>query len=242
MGAAAGKDLAAAESEAATADAELQHIRGSLDALGSDEGQNGHSISTVAIRAPISGTVTERHVNAGAGVQPGTPLFALADLSTVWVVSNVPESQVSMLHVGTVARVRSSALGETIAQGRVTYVDPILNEETRTARVRVEVENPAQKLRIGAFVETDFESASSATTATEFVVPEAAVQTLESKQVVFIPTEKPGRFEVREIQAGTQSAGLRRVTSGLTAKDRVVARGSFVLKTQMLKGEMGEEH
>lgn len=242
LGAAAGKDLAAAESEAATANVELQHIRGSLDALGSDEGGSRHSISSVAIRAPISGTVTERHVNAGAGVQPGAPLFALADLSTVWVVSNVPESQVNTLHVGTVARVRSAALGETIAQGRVTYIDPMLNEETRTARVRVEVENPAQKLRIGTFVETDFESASSATTATELVVPEAAVQTLESKQVVFIPTQTPGQFEVREIQAGTQSDGLRRVTSGLTAKDRVVARGSFVLKTQLLKGEMGEEH
>jgi cobalt-zinc-cadmium efflux system membrane fusion protein len=242
LGAAAGKDLAAAESEAETANAELQHIRGSLDALGSDERGNGHSISTVAIRAPISGTVTARHVNAGAGVQAGTPVFVLADLSTVWVIANVPESQINMLHVGTVARVRSSALVETIAQGRVTYVDPILNEETRTARVRVEVENPMQKLRIGTFVETDFESAGSATTATELVVPETAVQTLESKQFVFIPTEKPGHFEVREIQAGAQSEGLRKVTSGLTARDRVVARGSFVLKTQMLKGEMGEEH
>lgn len=242
LGAAAGKDLAAAESEAATATAELLHIRGSLGALGSDERKNGHSISSVAVRAPISGTVTERHINAGAGVQAGTPLFVIADLSTVWVIANVPESQVNMLHVGTVARVRSAALEETIAQGRVTYVDPILNEETRTARVRVEVENPKQKLRIGTFVETDFESSGATTTATELVVPETAVQTLESKQIVFIPTDKPGHFEVREIQAGAQSDGLRKVTAGLTAKDRVVARGSFVLKTQILKGEMGEEH
>jgi len=241
LGAAAGKDLAAAESEAATAQAELAHIRASLGALGSDERVRGHSISSLSLRAPISGTITERHVNAGAGVQAGAPLFSIADLSTVWVIANVPESQINSLRPGTPAEVRSAALGQAIAQGRITYIDPMLNESTRTGRVRLEVVNPNQQLKIGTFVEVNFESgAAQAESATELVVPDEAIQTVENKTIVFVPANKPAHFEAREIQVGGQADGLRKVIAGLKAGERVVTKGSFVLKTQMLKGEMGE--
>lgn len=242
LGAAAGKDLAAAESEATTAQAEVAHIRASLAALGSDERVEGHSISSVALRAPISGTITERLVNAGAGVQAGTPLFSIADLSNVWVIANVPESQINNMRIGTAAEVRSAALGQSIARGRVTYIDPMLNEQTRTARVRLEVVNPNQQLRIGTFVEVNFEAGAAAHSeaATELVVPDEAIQTVENKTIVFVPADKPAHFEAREIQVGGQADGVRKVIAGLTAGERVVTKGSFVLKTQMLKGEMGE--
>lgn len=241
LGAAAGKDLAAAEAEAQTAQAEVGHIRASLAALGSDERVKGHSISSVALRAPISGTITERLVNAGAGVQAGTPLFSIADLSTVWVIANVPEAQINFMRIGTAAVVRSPALGQSIAQGRVTYIDPMLNEETRTARVRLDVMNPNQQLRIGTFVEVNFEAGGAqAEAATELVVPDEAIQTVENKTIVFVPADKPAHFEAREIQVGGQADGVRKVIAGLTAGERVVTKGSFVLKTQMLKGEMGE--
>lgn len=242
LGAAAGKDLAAAEAEAQTAQAEVAHIRASLAALGSDERIKGHSISSVALRAPISGTITERLVNAGAGVQAGTPLFSIADLSTVWVIANVPESQINNMRIGTPAEVRSSALGHSIARGRVTYIDPVLNEQTRTGRVRLEVVNPNQQLKIGTFVEVNFEAGAAAQTEapTELVVPDEAIQTIENKTVVFVPDAKPNHFQVREIQTGGQADGVRKVIAGLTAGERVVTKGSFVLKTQMLKGEMGE--
>ncbi len=243
LGAAAGKDLAASESEVATAQAELAHIRASLASLGSDERVRGHSISSVALRAPISGTITERMVNAGAGVQAGTPLFSIADLSTVWVIANVPESQINTMRVGTPAEVRSPALGQSITRGRVTYIDPTLNEQTRTGRVRLDVVNPNQQLRIGTFVEVNFQSGAAAgVTTTELVVPDEAIQTVENKTIVFIPASKPAHFEAREIQVGSQADGVRKVIAGLNAGERVVTRGSFVLKTQMLKGEMGEHH
>lgn len=243
LGAAAGKDLAAAEAEAATARAEVEHIRGSLASMGSDERVSGHSISSVALRAPISGTITQRNVNPGAGVQAGASLFSIADLSTVWVIANVPESQINALRVGTPAEVRSAALGKAIARGRVTYIDPILNEETRTGRVRLEVDNPNQQLRIGTFVEVGFQGAATAAAgAMELVIPAEAIQTVEGKTVVFIPGTKAGQFISREVQVGEQTDGLRKVVSGLSSGDRVVTKGSFVLKTQMLKGEMGEHH
>lgn len=241
LGAAAGKDLAAAEAEVATAQAELNHIRASLSSLGSDERVRGHSISSVSLRAPISGTITQRHLNPGAGVEAGAAIFSIADLSTVWVIANVPESQINSLRIGTPAEVRSAALSRSIAQGRITYIDPILNEATRTGRVRLEVVNPGQQLKIGTFVEVNFHSAAIQTEApTELVVPDEAIQTIENKTVVFVPADKPAHFQVREIQAGGQADGFRKVIAGLTAGERVVTKGSFVLKTQMLKGEMGE--
>lgn len=242
LGAAAGKDLAAAEAESQTARAEVGHIRATLAALGSDERVRGHSISSVALRAPISGTITERLVNPGAGVEAGAPLFSIADLSTVWVIANVPEPQIHNMRVGTAAEVRSPALGQSITHGRITYIDPMLNEETRTARVRLEVRNPNEQLRIGTFVEVNFESGAAAPTEapTELVVPDEAVQTVENQTIVFVPSDKPAHFEVRKIQVGGQAGGVRKVIAGLRAGERVVTRGSFVLKTQMLKGEMGE--
>ena len=242
LGAAAGKDLASAESEVATAQAEITHIRASLAALGSDERIKGHSISSVALRAPISGTITERLVNAGAGVQAGAPLFSIADLSTVWVIANVPESQINTMRIGTPAEIRSPALGQSIARGRVTYIDPVLNEQTRTGRVRLDVVNPNQQLKIGTFVEVNFEAGAAAQSeaATELVVPDEAIQTVENKTIVFVPDAKPAHFQMREIQVGGQADGVRKVIAGLTAGERVVTKGSFVLKTQMLKGEMGE--
>ena len=69
------------------------------------------NISLVALRAPVSGTVVERLVNAGAGIQAGTPLFTIANISTVWIIANVPEAQVGKIRVGTPAEVRSAALG-----------------------------------------------------------------------------------------------------------------------------------
>jgi len=241
LGAAAGKDLAAAEAETETAQAEVGHIRASLAALGSDERVRGHSISSVALRAPISGTITQRHLNAGAGVQAGMPIFSIADLSTVWVIANVPESQIANLPKGTPAEVRSASLGQSIANGRVTYIDPMLNEETRTVRVRLEVNNPNQQLKIGTFVEVNFSGGATRGEAlTELVIPDEAIQTVEDRTIVFVPSAKPAHFEVRELKTGGQVEGMRKVISGLKVGERVVTKGSFVLKTQMLKGEMGE--
>ena len=241
LGAAAGKDLAAAEAEAQTAQAEVSHIRASLASLGSEEQVRGHSISSVALRAPISGTITERFINAGAGVQAGNPLFSIADLSNVWVIANVPESQIAALRIGTPAQVRSPTPGQSIAEGSVTYIDPMLNEDTRTGRVRLEVENSKRQLRIGSFVEVNFQAgAVQSEAATELVVPDEAIQTVENETVVFVPTEKPAHFEVRKIQVGGQTDGFRKVIAGLKPGERIVTTGSFVLKTKMLAGEMGE--
>jgi RND family efflux transporter MFP subunit len=139
------------------------------------------------LRAPVSGTVTERLANAGAGIEPGKPLFTIANLSTVWVIANVPEAQVSRLRVGTAAQISGTALGGEARSGRITYIDPQLNEETRTAKVRVELANAGERLKGGMFVEVEFQTGAAEAAAGEDIsVPEAAIQRIGNRTIVFV--------------------------------------------------------
>ena len=268
LGAGAGKDLIAAETAQRTAKAEydfqsnislsrevqearaavetarvdVSHIRDEMRALGApvpEEEKHNHDKDTslVAVRAPVSGTVTERLVNAGAGVEPGKPLFTIGDLETVWIIANVPEAQIAQIHVGTPVEV--VALGNTRFSGRVNYIDPQLNEDTRTARVRIEMPNPGERLKSGMFVQVGFQAGAGAEQR-ELVIKSEALQRVGDRTVVFIPKEQEhGAFEVREVEVGAESDGYTRVLAGLELGQKVVTKGSFTLKTQMMKGELG---
>ena len=245
------RELQEARAAVETTRVDVAHIRDQLRALGAPvpEGErDDHSKDTslVAVRAPVSGTVTERLVNAGAGIQAGTPLFTIANISTVWVVANVPEAQVNMLRPGTPAEVHSAALGLDGIAGRVSYIDPQLNEEMRTARVRINVANPRERLKVGMFAEVRFQAgmgvASNSASGEELMVATTAVHRIGERTIVFIPKEgQAGHYEVHDVQVGGETEGYQRVLSGLNAGDRVVTKGSFTLKTRLLRGELQEE-
>jgi cobalt-zinc-cadmium efflux system membrane fusion protein len=243
------KELAEAQAEVDTVRVDVQHMRDGLRALGAPvpENEQDHhkgDTSLITLRAPVSGTVIERLVNAGAGIETGKPLFTVANISTLWVIANAPEAQVGSLRVGAPAEVRSAALGEQAIAGRVTYIDPLLNEESRTARVRVEIANRQERLKVGMFVEVGFQTgAKDRGVENELVVPDEAVQRIGERTVVFTPKEgEPGRFEARDVEVGGVTDGQRRIISGLKAGERIVTKGSFALKTQLMKGELGDEH
>ena len=242
------REVQEAQAEVDTATTEVGHLKQSLIALGKtvDEGeQDTHreNISFIPVRAPVSGTVTERLVNPGAGVEAGKALFTIANLATVWVIANVPEAQVGSLHPGTPAEIRSAALGPNAVAGRVNYIDPKLSEDTRTARVRVELANPNERLKSGMFVEVGFQAAASGTAGgEELMIPSEAVQRISDRTVVFIPKEnEPGVFEVRFVELGGEVDSYHRVISGLKLGEKVVTKGSFALKTQLMKGSLGDE-
>lgn len=238
LGAGAGKDVAAAEAEMQTSEAEIRHLENSLRALGAVPETSGHNIAAAVLHAPITGVITERNVNPGAGVEPGKPLFTVANLSTVWVMANVPESQIGAITVGAPANISASALRGATIRGTVSYIDPNLREETRSARVRISVTNPNEVLKVGMFCQVDITPNTSATTH-QLMVPEAAIQRLGEKSVVFVE-QGSGTFAVREITVGEKVDDRRVVLSGIAAGDRVVTSGSFVVKSQLLKSEFAE--
>lgn len=240
------KELQEARAEVETAQVDLRHIEDEMRALGvpvesgkPDDHRNDTSL--VALRSPLSGVITERRYNAGAGVEPATPIFSISNLGTVYVIANVPEANMSNIYVGSIAEITSPAI-RTLS-GRVSYIDPKLDETTRTGRVRIEVSNVNEKLRAGMFTEVGFYAGTNAATGLELVVPSDSIQRTGDKTMVFVPREgEAGAFEVREISAGADIDGYTRIIKGLALGEKVVTKGSFTLKTQFEKGALGDDH
>ncbi len=235
------REVQQAQADVETARTEVAQIRQSLNALGAIPNVSGLNSALISVRAPVSGTVTERLINEGAGIEASKPLFTIANLSSVWVIANVPEALVGVLQPGTPAEVRSPALGSIALAGRINYIDSQLDEQTRTARVRVEVPNSGERLKVGMFVEVGFQARTGAATGEELMVPSAAVQRIGDRTVVFIPKSEAGHFEVRDVQISGETEGYSRVIDGLKLGDRVVTKGSFQLKSQLMKGQFGED-
>jgi membrane fusion protein, heavy metal efflux system len=243
------KEFAEARAAVDTARVDVKHMRDQLAALGApiaaDEKDldHAHDTSLIALRSPVTGTVTERLVNAGAGVQAGMPLFTISDISSLWVIAQVPVAQLKTLTIGSAAQVRIP--GSDPISGRIAYIDPLLNEETRTGRVRVEAANLARRLNAGSFAEITFKTVQVAKAKSEaiVVIPEDAIQRIGDRSVIFIPREnQPGHFEVRDIQPGGAFDGMQRVSAGLKAGEQVVTKGSFALKAQLMRAELDEDH
>lgn len=238
------RELQEAKAEVETSQVDLRHIADEMRSLGvpvETAGDDDHrkDTSLVSLRAPLSGVITERKFNAGAGIEAAVPIFAISNLSTVYVIANVPESNIAKLNIGAIAEIRSPSLGNL--NGRVSYIDPQLDETTRTARVRVEVPNAGGKLRAGMFTDVGFYAGTTAATGEELAVRSNAIQREEDKTIVFIPKDdEPGAYEVREVEIGGEAEGYTIILKGLEIGEKVVTKGSFVLKTQLAKGDLGE--
>jgi Cu(I)/Ag(I) efflux system membrane fusion protein len=198
-----------------------------IDAMAS----RGRAADSVPIRSPVEGTVTARNVVPGAAIQPGAPLFEVADLSKVWLLADVLEQDASRLHVGQKATLDLTAYpGETFA-GRVQFIYPTLNTSTRTLRVRLEFANRAGpggvKLRPGMFgnVALDVPAASG------LVIPSEALVDTGEHQYAFV-AKGGGHFEPRLVRVGGRSGDKVRVADGLTEGETVVTTGNFLLDSE----------
>ena len=190
--------------------------------------------SELLVPAPISGTVTSRAVNAGEVVDASKELLRITDLSSVWVIAQVFERDVARLRVGSGASVTSDAFPDNIFRGQITYIDPQFDNATRTGKVRIELANPGQALKIGMYVKAAFGALGDAER-TSPVIPAAAVQRIGDQDVVFVPTEDPVVFALRSVRLGPEVDGRRMVQEGLQVGDRVVTNGSFLLRAAWLK-------
>ncbi|MCY7374667.1 MAG: efflux RND transporter periplasmic adaptor subunit, partial [Pyrinomonadaceae bacterium] len=200
------KEIQEAKADVETSGVDLRHIQDEMRSLCvtvrlNEPDDHSKDTSLVAVRAPLSGVITERKFNSGAGVEAAVPIFAISSLSTFYVIANVPEASVGKLSIGSVAEIKSASFG-TI-NGRIAYIDPRLDETSRTARVRLEVPNGNGKLRAGMFTEVGFQTGSVAGGGTEIVVNSEAIQREGEKTIVFVPKDdEPGAFEVREVEIG----------------------------------------
>lgn len=197
-----------------------------VDALAPGRGQE----ATVDVPAPIAGIVTERTANVGLNVDQTTPLLTVTDLSTVWVIVDVYEKDFSQVKVGSPTKITTHAYPERTDEGRVSYIDPQVSPETRTAKVRIEVPNAGGDLRLGMYAEALFGTGGGAAVP---VVPRTAVQNVSDRTVVYLSDpRKPGTFIERDVRLSTAAGDKIPVISGVQAGDVVVTHGSFSVRAE----------
>jgi RND family efflux transporter MFP subunit len=190
--------------------------------------------SELAVTAPVSGTVTSRSINQGEVIEANKELMKVTNLSTVWVIAQVYEKDLARIQTGSGASVTTDAFPGKLFRGQVSYIDPNINQETRTAQARVELENPGQVFKIGMYVNVSF-GAMGTGEMTAPVIPAAAVQTINNQQTVFLATDKPNVFVLRNVRLGTENNGRYIVLEGLNVGDRIVVEGSFLLRAELFK-------
>jgi cobalt-zinc-cadmium efflux system membrane fusion protein len=188
------------------------------------------------LRAPFDGVVVEKHLTPGEVVDETTAAFTLSDLSRVWVTFGVSPKDLNKVQVGKAVTVSAPELNAEVV-GSVAYVGSLLGEQTRTATVRVTLENPQGSWRPGLFV-----TALVATDSREakVAVPETAIQTVEDKPTVFVRTDDG--FEARAVELGSRAGGHVEITQGLEAGVQVASAGSFVLKSELGKASAEHSH
>ncbi len=198
--------------------------------------RTGQIEPSYAVRAPVAGQVVERHATLGEVV--GTEreaVFLLADTRTLWVLADVPETEIQHFRTGLAAEVSAPSLG-TAVRGTVTFIPPVVDPATRTVPVRIEVGGVGLPLKSGMFVETRFSVAGAAAI---LAMPAGAVQSVDGRPTVFVETAgEPGVFEPRAVRTGTPAGDRIPIESGLRPGDRVAVSGAFVLKAQYEKGLM----
>jgi RND family efflux transporter MFP subunit len=195
--------------------------------------------ATMNVPSPLTGVVTQREANVGLNVDSSTKLFTIVDLSTVWAVANVFETDFAQVRVGDDAVVTTKAYPDRRFNGRIAYIDPQLDPQTRTAAVRVEVPNANQDLRLGMLGEVQIAHPGRESNAW---VPTTAIQRRGDRVVVYLASSTPGQFTERQIQTGSVDRNLTEVMAGLRPGDPVVTEGSFFLRAEIERQGLTSGH
>ncbi|HUS19907.1 MAG TPA: efflux RND transporter periplasmic adaptor subunit [Terriglobales bacterium] len=182
---------------------------------------------SVTTYSTVNGVITERKVAEGQYVQEGEALYSVSDLSSVWVLADVYEADLHNIRIGQVARIEVEGLPGSVLRGTVSFIDPSVKPETRTASVRIQLSNAGMKLRPGMFVQVLLGSGSSK----QLTIPRSAVLDTGENKFVYI-AKADGIFEKRVIEAGPVSGELIGIRQGLRQGESVVANGAFLIDSQ----------
>lgn len=189
------------------------------------------------LKAPFAGVVTKAQASTGDFVDESREVFAVANLSQVWVQAEVYEKDLGRIRVGQNASITVDTYPNEHFNGRVAYISDVLDPQTRTARVRCEVANGDLKLKTDMFASIELPTKFDKQAVT---VPTSALQEVEGKSVVFIRRSQI-QFEKRDVEKGATVNGQTEITRGLKVGEPVVTQGSFHLKSILAGGELGEE-
>jgi len=227
------KDYLRARAEHEKARAALRAAADKLRMMGvSPEKLSG---SVFPLTAPFSGTVIEKKAVLGELAQPDASLFTVADLSILWIESDLFEKDLGKVKVGAQAAVTVSAYPGEVFKGLLTYISSTMDRETRTVKARVEVPNPDGRLKPEMFATVAIGTGGSVKA---LLVPEGAVLLLQGQPTVFVA--ESGWFEPRAVEVGERVQGYAVLKSGVVAGESVVVSGAYALKARLLKSQIGD--
>lgn len=190
--------------------------------------RSGQTQRTIVLRSPASGVVTEKNVVQGTRIMPGMDLFKIADLSTVWLQGDVFEKDLSLVHVGQPATVTLDAYpGETF-RGRVAFIAPSVDLQSRTGTVRVELANPGNRLKPGMYAAVQIDVPARAP---ELVVPRTAVLSTGQRNIVFVRHED-GMLMPHEVRLGLAVGDTVQILGGIPEGATVVSSAGFLVDAE----------
>jgi len=187
----------------------------------------GEPIHSITLRAPASGFVTERNAFPNQKVTPDTDLYTITDLSRIWIMADVFESDITSIKLGDPAYVMFPNGGAPSLAAKVSYIQPQVDPMTRTLKVRLDANNPGLRMKPDMFVNVEFGVAS----AKQLVVPADAVLDTGDRQTVFVDLGD-GYLEPRQVVVGSRFGDRLAITHGLSAGERVVSSGTFLVDSE----------
>lgn len=194
--------------------------------------ESGKPIRTLTIYSPANGYIVQKMAFQGMRVMPGEKLFDIADLSTVWVISDIYEYELSFIKVGQTATIGLSYFPGKVLMSTIDYIYPSLSGDTRTAKVRFTISNPSAQLKPQMFTNVEIRIDLGK----KLIIPDEAIIDTGTRKIIYVDKGE-GNFEPREILAGLKSDGMTEVTEGLKAGEKVAASGTFLIDSEaQLKG------
>ncbi len=231
------KNVLQARADFAKARAVLRAATDKRQALGINGNTSSSTGSSVfSVSAPFSGTIIEKKAVLGELAQSDKPLFSVADLSNVWIETNLYEKDFGKVKIGAPAAISLAAYpGETF-KGKVTYISSVMDKDSRTVKARVDVPNEDGRLKLEMFA-----TASLATTAAKkaLLLPEQAVVLVQGQPTAFV--QEAGGFEPRAVELGEKLRDQVVLKAGIKPGEKVVTSGAYALKAKMLKSQISAE-
>ena len=223
-----------------TAEQKLRALGMSSEELQALTQRPNELLTRYSLTAPFAGTIIEKHLTQGEQVSGESPLFRIAQLDNIWVMASVYPKDIGSVGVNQPALVTVQAYPSQAFEGTLTWIAAVIDQQTRTLPVRIELENPGRMLKAGMFAQV---TVAVSSTDGVLVIPTSAVQTQKGEAIVFVDKGN-GEFERREIAVGAKSSQAIEILSGLQEGERVVTRGAFTLRSELEKSgfEAGHGH
>ena len=190
------------------------------------------------LTSPMAGHVVERDVVNGQHIEPQKTLLTLADLSTLWALLDARETDLPHVARGGQVRITTSIYPDRVWEGRVDHVGDVVDEKTRTVKIRVVVRNDGRMLKPNMYIQGELPNALS--TSDVLTVPQEAIQTVGGESIVFV-RDAADRFVARPVELGNRIGARRAVLRGLEGSEMVAVSGAFNLKAELLKSTLAGE-